>query len=75
MLSARAREACVGVLMNERELGCERGIVGVVGMAFLSSVEIGLDEEVSSSTRFRARLAGAAFSNRSVSSLAFPGFF
>jgi hypothetical protein len=61
--------------MDERKLACERGIVGVVGTTFLSSVEIGLDEEVSSSTRLRARLAGALFSNRSLSSLDFPGFF
>jgi hypothetical protein len=72
-LAARAKEACVGVLIDERKLDWERGIVGVVGMA-LFSVETGLSEEVSSSTRFRARLAGAVFSNRSVSSLAYPAF-
>ena len=50
-------------------------MVGVVGMTFLSSAATGLaEEEVSSSTCFRARLAGAVFSNRSFSSLACPVF-
>jgi hypothetical protein len=74
ILAARAKEACVGVLMDERKLDWERGRVGVMGITFLSSVEAGLAVEVSSSTRFRARLAGAAFSNRSGSSLARSAF-
>jgi hypothetical protein len=35
-LAARAREACVGVLIEERKLDWERGIVGVVGMILFS---------------------------------------
>lgn len=65
VFAAREREACVGVVTAVRMVDCERAMVGVDGMALLSPRETGRADDVSSETCFRARLAGAVFSNRS----------
>jgi hypothetical protein len=67
-VAARARDACVGVMMAEHRLDCERAMVGVDGIVLgaWSPREAGLAEEVSSVMFCRARLAGAVFSSRSV---------
>ena len=64
LLAARAIEAWVGVVMDAIVPDCGR--VGVAGRGLcVSPLDTGRAEDVSSSTCFRARLAGAAFSRRS----------
>ncbi len=65
VLAARANEAWVGVEIAASMLDCDREMEGVDGKGLLSWLEAGRAVEISSVTCFRARLAGAVFSNRS----------